>query len=51
MSINELCRLDNALVNYDLTNDVNNCPGGSDVYKYVGGKPDFISNATKLSKS
>ena len=42
MNQNGLCDADQTLPNGDNNYDVNNCPGGHDVFRYQGGKTKFF---------
>ena len=42
MTINALCEANNILPDNNTNYDVNNCPGGSDVFKYKGGEKTIV---------
>ena len=45
MNQNGLCNAGQILPNGDDNYDVNNCPGGHDVFRYQGGKTEFFDGA------
>ena len=42
MTINDLCEANKKLPDNNANYDVNNCPGGSDVFKYKGGEKAIV---------
>ena len=41
MSKNDLCQANQTLPDGNVNYNINNCPGGSDVFRYNGGKTNF----------
>ena len=38
MTVNDLCEADRALPDGNTNYNIDNCPGGHDIFRYVGGK-------------
>ena len=38
MTVNDLCEADRTLPDGNTNYNIDNCPGGHDIFRYVGGK-------------